>query len=142
MIFTEKPAGFIADIQVVACYVVCDEQFILLQRQSHKVHGGQWGLPAGKIDAGETASTAVIREVFEETGITITVADLRPRKILWVSNQGHHIEYFTFVVELSARPEIVLSVDEHKAFAWVSPTDSLAMNQVHDLADCTRLFFL
>lgn len=37
---------------------------------------GQWSLPAGFVDAGETADEAVIREVREETGIACTVKGL------------------------------------------------------------------
>lgn len=37
---------------------------------------GQWSLPAGFVETGETADEAVIREVKEETGITCTVKGL------------------------------------------------------------------
>jgi len=50
MIYTNKPQGFIENIQVVACYLEHDGKILLLQRQPNKTHGGRWGLPAGKID--------------------------------------------------------------------------------------------
>lgn len=34
---------------------------------------GQWSMPAGFVDAGETADQAILREVKEETGIDCTV---------------------------------------------------------------------
>ena len=37
---------------------------------------GQWSLPAGFVNEGETADEAVIREIKEETGITCTVKGL------------------------------------------------------------------
>lgn len=37
---------------------------------------GQWSLPAGFVEEGETADEAVIREVKEETGISCTVKGL------------------------------------------------------------------
>lgn len=41
---------------------------VLLQRRADD---GQWGLPAGAIDPGETPAMAVRREVWEETGLRV-----------------------------------------------------------------------
>jgi ADP-ribose pyrophosphatase YjhB (NUDIX family) len=50
-----------------ASAVVRDDQGrILLMRRGDD---GRWGLPAGMIEPGEQPSDAVLREVFEETGI-------------------------------------------------------------------------
>ncbi len=34
-------------------------------------HGGQWALPGGRIDAGETAEEAALREMAEEVGLLL-----------------------------------------------------------------------
>jgi len=41
-----------------------DDKMLIL-----KSHKGYWDLPKGKLDAGETAKQAALRETFEETGI-------------------------------------------------------------------------
>jgi ADP-ribose pyrophosphatase YjhB (NUDIX family) len=43
---------------------------LLLQQRSD---GGQWGLPGGSVEIGESVTNAVIREVLEETGLTVGV---------------------------------------------------------------------
>jgi 8-oxo-dGTP diphosphatase len=54
--------------------IVCnDRDQILLVR---RVDDGYWELPGGRIEIGESASAAAVREVAEETGITITVIGL------------------------------------------------------------------
>ena len=44
---------------------------IALVHQKHGPFAGNWLLPGGGIDYGESAEQAVIREVFEETGICV-----------------------------------------------------------------------
>ena len=44
--------------------------------QHYFVNAGEWGLPAGKIEVGETALNAAARELLERTGFQIDVAAL------------------------------------------------------------------
>jgi 8-oxo-dGTP pyrophosphatase MutT (NUDIX family) len=50
-----------------------EEGKILLTR---RVDNGQWCLPSGGMDAGESASETAIREVFEETGLQVGLTRL------------------------------------------------------------------
>jgi len=55
---------------------------------------GRWSLPAGMIDSGEQPTEAVVREVFEETGIHVTVESLggvATHPVLYPN--GDHCEY-------------------------------------------------
>lgn len=39
-------------------------------------HGGQWAMPGGRLDAGETPQQAALRELSEEIGLVLTPADI------------------------------------------------------------------
>ena len=65
----EKPT-----LSVVAGVLVADGRTLIAQRQRDQHGSGLWEFPGGKYEAGESASDALIREMYEELGIKI--ADL------------------------------------------------------------------
>lgn len=58
-------------IAVVAGVLIFqDKKFLLVQEKKPAVRG-QWNLPAGKVDLGETLEQAAVREAKEETGFDV-----------------------------------------------------------------------
>jgi 8-oxo-dGTP diphosphatase len=51
-----------------------DNSFLLAQRPPGKIWAGYWEFPGGKIEPGETPYHALVRELREELGITVTTA--------------------------------------------------------------------
>lgn len=49
---------------------------VLLIRRARAPFEGQWSIPGGKVEYGETLEDAVVREVREETGVEITLTGL------------------------------------------------------------------
>ncbi len=63
------------------CLVRQGDQFLLLNRQKQPAMG-MWNGVGGKIEPGETPSAAVVRETFEETGITLSQVQLAGTAVL------------------------------------------------------------
>jgi len=72
-------AGSSAALLVVAAALIdADGQVLLQQRPAGRQHGGLWEFPGGKIDPGEGAVDALVRELREELAIQVAPHDCMP----------------------------------------------------------------
>ena len=62
------PAGL---VPCVGAIITDDAGRLLLIRRGHEPGRGLWSLPGGRVEPGETDEQAVIREVGEETGLSV-----------------------------------------------------------------------
>jgi ADP-ribose pyrophosphatase YjhB (NUDIX family) len=97
---------------------------LLLQQRSD---GGQWGLPGGSVEVGESVRAAVIREVREETGLRVRVRRLigvysEPRLQVVRYPDGNVWHYVSVCFECAVQGGELTTCDETLALAYVAPT--------------------
>ena len=63
---------------VAAALVDADGRILVQQRAAGRAMAGLWEFPGGKIERGESAETALVRELKEELGISTETACLAP----------------------------------------------------------------
>ncbi len=89
---------------------------VLLTRRNSKLkdHPGQWALPGGRVDEGESPLEAAMREAHEEVGLRLTVDDLLGRLDDYPTRSGYVISPFVFWlsndIEPIANPTEVASI--------------------------------
>ncbi len=70
------------EVQSVGIVVIKGDKVLLVESGSNSSHlNGSHGLPAGKVDPGETHIQAAIRELKEETGLDTEEKSLIPLKV-------------------------------------------------------------
>ena len=74
MITLESDIAYALGVRPSVSAVIFDRRGRLLLQQ--RSDGGQWGLPGGSVEIGESLADAVRREVHEETGLDVTVRRL------------------------------------------------------------------
>ena len=113
----------------VGAVAVADDR-ILLIRRGHGPAAGEWSLPGGRVEGGETLAEAVVRELAEETGLEAVCDDL----VGWVERIGtdHHFVIFDFLVTVLDDPETPprAGADAAEA-AWV-PIDQVTHLRLTD----------
>ena len=124
--------------------ILTDVDHVLLAlRQGTGYADGQWNLPSGKLESGEDALSAVIREAREEIGVQLDtdqprmVATVHHRNAAGLARVG---VVFTVAYDPRRHGEPV-NAEPHKCakIAWM-PADMLPSNTYPYTAACVRAF--
>jgi 8-oxo-dGTP diphosphatase len=110
----------------VVCAVISDREGRLLacRRSSEQSQAGKWEFPGGKIEAGESAEDALVREIREELGCAIHVSSSLPVvEYRYPEFSIRLIPYFCQLVG-GHGPQIL----EHSEMRWVTLTDCAALD--------------
>lgn len=73
--------------------IVVSSHGVLLARRDKDPGEGLWSIPGGGVELGETQEEAIVREVFEETGVKCKVLELINTADLITPDEHGKIEY-------------------------------------------------
>ena len=116
-VLLEKPLGYNPAFEVAALYLKADKQYLYLQKSQNRSFAFEWSVPAGKVEKEESLEHALVREVYEEIGLSLTKYTFL--KSLYIRYPEFDFTFHAFHAEFSSKPEIKLS-EEHGAHRWLS----------------------
>lgn len=111
-----------APVPVVRMIVLDDHDRVLILRRQHSEHGsGQWCLPGGKVDYGDTVLETVAKELKEETSLACEGA----RYLFFQDSlppEPGKMHCINFYYEVETSGELALNA-ESDGFAWIHAND-------------------
>ncbi|MFH0857068.1 MAG: NUDIX hydrolase [bacterium] len=139
MLYRNRPKNFNPEFEAVGCFCEYDGKILLLLRQDHKPEPNTWGLPGGKLAAGEDIYQGMRRELKEET-------DLNGEEIKYISKAysrffKYDFIYHIFHLALAELPKIIIDESEHKDFIWVTPDEALKIDLIENLDKCIEIVY-
>ncbi|MBW3536225.1 MAG: NUDIX hydrolase [Actinobacteria bacterium] len=112
--------------------VAVDAGRLLMVRRGRGPAAGDWSLPGGRVEPGETLAEAVVRELEEEAGIEGVCGPM----IGWVEriDDDHHFVILDFSVDVLEGTEPVAGDDAAEA-RWVPLEEIAELNVVAGLVE-------
>ncbi len=111
-------------LAVVAAIIYNAEGRVLITKRPAHVHlGGLWEFPGGKVDPGETDNEALLREIREETGLSIHIDKLFWKEHAVFPEKSVRLHFYT--CRLTHEPQEIIpdEIDDHR---WVKPEELTA----------------
>jgi 8-oxo-dGTP diphosphatase len=116
-------AGDIVVTDVVGAVIIREGLILCAQRGAGGSLAGLWEFPGGKVEPGESHHRALTREITEELGCHITVADFIMTTM--APTDTATIALHTYVCRIvSGEP----TAREHAQLAWVAPGDLMSLD--------------
>ena len=129
-----KPDG-LPLVDVAAGVLWREGRLLAAQRPEGKPLAGFWELPGGKLEAGESAEAALVRELAEELGVTVREAAFWRVSEHAYPERGIRVRlHFFHVTEFDGEP----AAREGQALAWVTPEEAAGMAFLPADADMLR----
>lgn len=127
--FPERP------IAGVGAVVLDQDNRVLLVKRGHAPLKGEWSLPGGAVEIGETLEAAVVRELLEETGLSVEVGPVVEVLDRIERAPDGRVEYHFVIIDYVcyARAEAPICASDADEARWVR-RDELASYNVTEKA--------
>jgi ADP-ribose pyrophosphatase YjhB (NUDIX family) len=104
--------------------VVVEAGRVLLVRRGHEPMKGHWSLPGGLVELGESLTDGVIREVREETGLTVEPVEL-VEVLDRIHREGERVQYHYVIADYLCRVVggALEAASDADAVRWVERTE-------------------
>jgi 8-oxo-dGTP diphosphatase len=119
-------------IPCVGAIVTDGQGRLLMIKRGHDPGAGLWSIPGGRIEPGETDAEALVREMIEETGLTVEVGRLIGR-VQRPGLNGAVIDIRDYAVTVTGGT--LRAGDDAADARWVAPGELESLDITEGLID-------
>jgi 8-oxo-dGTP diphosphatase len=84
--------------------IIIEGDQVLLVKRAHPPIQGQWSIPGGVLEVGETVREAAVREAREETGLTVEPGELLGVYDRILRDPEQRVQYHYVLIDFLCRP--------------------------------------
>ena len=117
--------------------VIVDGIRVLLIRRGQPPLLGEWSLPGGVLECGETLREATIREAREETGLVVETVDMLGVYERVIRSDDGRVRYHYVLIDFLCRPVAgdLKAGSDAADVQWFTREELPALNLAHDTND-------
>jgi 8-oxo-dGTP diphosphatase len=123
--------------------VIIEDGRVLLVKRGHPPLAGEWSIPGGVLELGETLRQAAVREAREETCLTVEPADLLGVYDRVIRDDAGLTIYHFVLIDFLCRPAAgkAQAADDADEVRWFTPAEVGELGLPEDTAEVVRFGF-
>jgi 8-oxo-dGTP diphosphatase len=117
--------------------VIVEESRVLLIRRGTPPLLGEWSLPGGVLECGETLREAVVREASEETGLMVESGEMLGVYERVIRDEPGRVRYHYVLIDFLCRPVSgnLKAGSDAADVRWFTRNELPALNLAYDASD-------
>jgi mutator protein MutT len=123
--------------------IIIEQDRVVLVKRAHPPLQGEWSIPGGALEMGETLRQAVAREALEETGLVVEVGELLGVYDRILRDADGRIRYHYVLVDFLCRRiagELKAAADAAEA-RWFTSGEVSELSLAQDTGEVIKLGF-
>jgi mutator protein MutT len=123
--------------------IIVENGRVVMVKRGHAPLAGEWSIPGGALEVGESVREAAVREAQEETGLTVEPTELLGVYDRVLRDEAGRIRYHYVLIDFLCRRvagELRAAGDADEA-RWFKADEVAKLTLAEDTADVIRLGF-